>query len=236
MNSGSIQMTMNNGSIQIEGKSKPMSQVSRAYKAIKEAIMNLTLEPGQLISEIELSKQLEMSRTPIREAIARLKSEGLVEVIPRKGSFVKVLSSDDIRQIYEMAEALEGMMAYLASCYGNQEGIFQLGKSVKDMEDAHASGDVNKLILADENFHNILHKLCNNQFLVDSFSRMNDQIHRIRLMTKSAGSNSSESVKEHKETYEAIKKDDAELARCIVQRHWKRVRMEVINIIFPYNI
>ena len=80
----------------------------RAYEAIRSAILTFRLHPGYPISETNQAKQLGMSRTPVREAIRRLTTEGLLESVPYKGTYVKIPTKTEVREVYEMSEGLEG--------------------------------------------------------------------------------------------------------------------------------
>ncbi|AVD54569.1 hypothetical protein BEH_24730 (plasmid) [Priestia filamentosa] len=80
----------------------------RAYLAIRHAIRHLQLPPGQTVLEREMAEILGMSRTPVRESLIRLETEGWVRLIPRRGFIVAPLVADDLQQIYEVVEALDG--------------------------------------------------------------------------------------------------------------------------------
>ncbi len=85
--------------------------VGRVYEAVKQDILMNHLQPGEPLLEEELAGRLAVSRTPIREALRRLDHEGLIRVVPNKGAFVRVLTPKDIREIYEVREALESFAA-----------------------------------------------------------------------------------------------------------------------------
>ena len=87
------------------------SLVEAAYRALKAAIRENVFPPGHQAAEPEIAEQLGMSRTPVHEAIIRLQEEGLVQVLPRRGVLVCPISADDIREIYDVLIAVEGMAA-----------------------------------------------------------------------------------------------------------------------------
>src|SRR3569623_2945181 len=93
------------------GTTPKASLVENAYAALKTAILRNTFPPGYQAAENDVAAQLGMSRTPVHAAVIRLQAEGLVEVQPRKGILVCAISSRDIREIYELTNALEGMAA-----------------------------------------------------------------------------------------------------------------------------
>lgn len=210
-------------------KKKKITSADRAYSAIREAIANGELRPGYPLLETELSEQLGMSRTPVREAINRLKAEDIIETISRKGIFVKTLSKDELVQWYEVAEGLEGMVSYLVASDPEAE-LIELESKIKEMEDAIAEGNVDKWIVSDEQYHKTLYSLCKNNFLVENLQRVNvkSQLARIVLIAGSM-SDKTKSTKDHRDTFEAIKAGDAERARQCTQNHWKRIRMAYLG-------
>ncbi len=210
-----------------------ISQAKRAYNAIREAILDLKLKPGQPLSEIELATQLNMSRTPVREAIRQLENEELVEIIPRKGSFVKVLSGEEIKQIYEIAEGLEAMVAYLVVQRHDTGGLNKLLECVEGMEKALRNDDIEEWIRADEKFHENLRNQCDNELLVNYLNKIDTQVHRVRIMSRRILSNREESTREHREAYEKIASGNAAGTRDLMHQHWERVRNNILKIVYP---
>jgi DNA-binding GntR family transcriptional regulator len=202
-----------------------------AYLAIRNAIINGELRPGYPILETEFSERLGMSRTPIREAINRLKAEDLIETIRRKGIFVKALSIEDLCKKYEIAEGLEGMVAYLVAS-DPERNIVSLENSIVRMEHALSVQNTDHWIAADQNYHAILSDLCKNVHLVKSLKQLNEKLNLARLLLIARSTpDKCQSTKEHKAAFEAIKDGDADLARTITQNHWRRVRRGYQNLI-----
>ena len=212
-----------------------LSQADRAYHYIRDLILNLKILPGQPLSETDFTEKLDMSRTPIREAFFRLKSDGLVETVGNRGTFVKLLTLNDIRKIYETAEGLEGMIAYLAANRADKNGHKDLLNWVEVMEEALAKKDFKMWVRGDEGFHNTLHNLCNNNYLVNHLNLLYNQIHRVRLMTLKLSYNYM-STKEHRELYEVLKEGNGDLAMRLTHKHWRRVRELVLDVISPMHL
>ena len=95
-------------------QAEAISLVDEAYQALKTAIRDNVFPPGHQAAEPEIARQLGMSRTPVHEAIIRLQEEGLVQVLPRRGILICPISADDMREIYDVLIAVEGMAAALA--------------------------------------------------------------------------------------------------------------------------
>ncbi|HKL41158.1 MAG TPA: GntR family transcriptional regulator [Clostridia bacterium] len=213
---------------------KNISQSERAYNSIKKSILNLDLKPGQQLSESDLATQLKMSRTPIREAISKLNNENLVDVIPRKGTFVKILSGNEIKNIYETAEGLESMAVYLVVKRKDEIDLDELSEQVKNMEIAFENNDIEKWIKSDELFHSIMRKFCDNEYIIEDLKKIDTQIHRVRIMMRKILTNRKKSTKEHRETFEKIVKGDAKGARETMHKHWERVRKDILRI-YPFG-
>src|SRR4030042_3962325 len=99
---------------------------SEVYKIIKEGIINREFLPGTQLKESDLVRKLGVSRTPIREALNQLSKEGIIEIFPRKGAFVKKCSREEVIEILILREVLEGVAARLATCLINEEFIKKL--------------------------------------------------------------------------------------------------------------
>jgi DNA-binding GntR family transcriptional regulator len=217
-------MIMNEISLNHTTPKKKISAADRAYSAIRTAIANGDLRPGYPLLETELSEKLGMSRTPVREAINRLLAEDMIETIKRKGIFVKTLSKEELCQMYEVVEGLEGMVTYLVASKPDAK-LDQLENDILAMEQALAENNTDKWIIADEDYHTVLYSLCKNTYLSEHLKRFNEKLRLARLILI-AGSSADKrrSTREHRATYEAIKAGDAELARNLTQNHWKGVR------------
>jgi DNA-binding GntR family transcriptional regulator len=215
---------MGNNHVKTSKAKKKMSAADKAYAAIRTAIANGSLQQGYPLLETELSEQLGMSRTPVREAINRLKAEDMIETITRKGIFVKTLSKDELLQLYEVAEGLEGMVVYLIA---SEAGVHldDLEDDILGMEQAILENNTDKWIVADEDYHTALYTHCKNTYLIEQLKRVNEKLRLARLVVI-AGSTAYkiQSTREHRAAYEAMRAGDAELARKITQDHWKGVR------------
>ncbi len=210
---------------------KKVLEVDRAYNELKRKILNREIGPGYPLFDKEISEELNMSRTPVREAIQRLKMEGLIEIIPRKGIYIKTLSRDEIRQCYEFAEALEGMVAYLAAENITPEQIEELTAITEVMEKSLADNNIDAWITADEEFHTKLWELSNNQILIDNLKRVNTLIHRVRIFITSNWMDKEKSNKDHEAIIDAFVNHDQDQAQKIHQTHWRRIRKDILSIL-----
>lgn len=141
-----------------------MSSLSQtAYKRIKRKIVYLELKPGAVIDESALQAELNLGRTPIREALKRLEMEQLVTIIPRRGMFVSEISITDLYQIFELRAELETLATRLATQRGNKSHWQQM-EQVLNSDAWHSLTNID-LIEIDEACHRIIYAAAGNRFL-----------------------------------------------------------------------
>ena len=207
------------------------SLTAAAYESIKEQILNQVLRPGSAIGEIELAQQLEMSRTPVRDAIKRLESEGLVEVIPRKGTFIRHLTANELIMCYEVTEGLEGMLAYHIAAQVRdgmitKEQLHPLYQCIENMDAYYEQNDPKSWVMTDEKYHEILYSLCDNTILREYIQKIRTQFNCVSwFITPRVDRKLSN--EEHKELYQSLMDGDAERARAIAQAQRARIREEI---------
>ena len=214
------------------------TQAKKAYRSIKEDIITGEFPPGYPLSEVELSEKLEMSRTPVREALHRLKTEGLVFSPRGKGLSVKTFTPLEVCQAYEYGECLEGMAAYLIAQRLSKEdsaslaaALFALEESVSIMEQANEEQDVNRWAEADDAFHEGLRDLCANAFIRAALVQVYGIVHYTRMLITKTRLDKGRSTLDHRRTLDMIKEGRADEARAVMNGHWRRIRDEVMGII-----
>lgn len=218
----------------------PNSQAEKAYEAIRKMIMDRTLRQGASLAVNNLAQQFEMSVTPVREAIRRLESEGLLEVAPRRGTFVRSFSVEDLITGFECAEAYEGMAAYLVAEQVERgddlsEDLNALRLLVEEMElhlDQSEAGLWGKL---DTKFHGGLCLLSNNAHILQSYQKIRAQMDRVLWFVTPLHVDRGNSTREHKRILEAVMRGDKEEARVVAQAHRNNVR-GVLRSLAPTGI
>ncbi|RND01202.1 GntR family transcriptional regulator [Lysinibacillus halotolerans] len=201
----------------------------RAYLAIRHAIRHLQLLPGQTVLEREMAELLDMSRTPVRESLVRLETEGWVRLIPRRGFIVAPLVADDLQQIYEVVEALDGVAGRLATGRTSQEEITQLEHLIEKQEKALELNDLFAWTELDDQFHNYIVDLSQNPRLRSIVDSQSDQLYRARLYTIKFRPKPIRSVTEHKAILAAMRAGDSEAVRTLLQSHRYRARNEILE-------
>lgn len=205
-----------------------------AYNQIKNLIIKNRIEPNTLLVERQLSEQLGVSSTPIREALKRLTSEGLTEFIPGKGVFVSNLTFEDFINISEVREALEGMAAKLCTLKKDEKVIETLEKNLDALEEALNSGDYDQSVEYDIQFHHILISGAKNPKLENLLNGIYDQINRFAFFSVSDVERQRMSLRQHRKVLEAIKNDDANLAEKLIRDHIIHVKEYHVKKVFLY--
>lgn len=137
------------------------------YTSLKEWIIKGKLHPGQRLMYDYLSEKLKVSQAPIKEAFLRLEKEGLVEIKPRRGTFVKRLTEKDVIEFYEIREVLEGLSARLACIRMATDDLMILKECCKELKIGMEEGDSMKCLEADIRFHDKIVEIAGNKKLMN---------------------------------------------------------------------
>jgi DNA-binding GntR family transcriptional regulator len=203
----------------------------RAYQALRRAIRDLRLAPGQMVLEAEAAAALRISRTPVREALVRLESEGLLRLVPRHGFAVAPLDPTTLREIYEILEGLETVAVDLAATRATPEQLERMDRAIHDQAAALAGDDLKAWLAADDAFHGVLLEMSGNERLRRYAKTLNDQAHRARLFTHRLRPKPVRSTEDHRAVAAAIHSGDGEQARTLHQAHRRRARDEILAIL-----
>jgi len=210
-----------------------------AYAIIKSQILNSELAPGSQITEQALAQALNMSRTPVREAVVRLEQEGLLTIVPRHGVQISSLSPSDMREIYEILLSLEPTAVELLTL--RRPGPDMLAPLIEACDHMEAAlkndpPDMRAWIEADAAFHNQLLMMCGNKRLMAMALTVSEQAHRARMFTLPFRPAPHQSTVEHREVLEAMKKGDARLARTLYEHHRRRGGQAMMDLIERHSL
>ncbi len=208
------------------------NQADAAYEQLKRLILDGTLPAGAQMLEQEAAARLSMSRTPVREAMVRLRQEGMVEIRPRHGMRVLPVSARDMAEIYEVLTALEGTAAETVARKGiAARPLAALRAAVADMGKALTAGDLVRWAEADERFHTQLVQLSGNTRLIQMVGQLWDQAHRARMLTLKLRPTPTNSVLEHAALVDAIAAGDPLEARRIHEEHRRRAGTMLVELL-----
>ena len=213
-----------------------LSLKDRVYQNIKYQIIIGTLKPGTRLLEEELSKAMNISRAPIREAFNRLEKEGFVTIIPRKGAAVSKITARSIEDIFEIRESLESLAVKKSIGKISIEELEKVGESFKNFIDkpTNAESCIQYLAL-DKKFHDLLSQNCGNKKLIELLANLQEQIHWLRNISLKRIT-FADSVKEHLAIIKALKKNDKELIIKVLFQHLERAKESSLAEINSWNI
>lgn len=203
----------------------------RAYQILRLAIRNLKLSSGKTILEREIAEVLGMSRTPVREALIRLQTEGVVTLIPRKGFEVEPIEAKDLREIYEVVEMLEGLAAKLSTDTISEEQLSDLEMLIEHQEIAINENDLEEWARLDNLFHFKIIEYAENKRLSNVIDVHADQLYRARLITINKRPLPFQSIVEHRAILACMRAKDGDAAQTTMQSHRKRARNEILKAI-----
>lgn len=152
-----------------------------AYKKIKDSIIKCELKPGQLINEIDLSKKLGMSRTPIREAILKLNSDEFITIYPRKGMIVSEITLKKTREIFQIRELIEPVVASKYYKRMSKDYLMDIKNRFKDINFKLTGKEAIKYYDLDIEFHKYIIASSKNDLLIEFMDKVYDHDYRIRV-------------------------------------------------------
>lgn len=193
---------------------KPLREI--VLEALREAIVGGVLEPGERLMEIQLAEEMGVSRTPVREAIRKLELEGFVVMVPRRGAYVAGVSHKDVKDVFEIREALEGLAAGLAAEKITDEEIEELER-VLHYEKEPDSLEV--MVQSDIDFHALLYKASRNERLNQILANLREQTNRFRTTSLAVPGRAKYAIQEHRAIVDAIARHDVEEAQRLAAAH-----------------
>ena len=203
----------------------------RVYNQVLCLLLKRGVADNGSLSDQNLAESLGVSRTPVRIALARLESEGLLLRCPGKGWTLAPLTPGDIEEIFELKEALETMMVRKAALHITTEAAAQLRSAVEEMKLICAEGNLEKWLEVDDRFHEVLFGLGGNDRLERFVKQLNNQYHRFRVGFLMMEGRMANSYEEHRAIAEAVMAGDPDLAVENTLKHLRHVRSNLLSII-----
>ena len=205
--------------------SKPISNALRALGKLREMIFAGELPAGSNHLETELAAQLDMSRTPVREALLMLEGQGLLELQPRKGVRILPISPSDMADIYDVLTELESLSAERAATAGHSDAtLAALETAIDDMDKAIAAGHLDAWSEADDRFHKELVRLGGNGRVAAIVDMMSDQVRRARTITLALRPLPTKSNEDHRKVFQAIMDGQPDIARETHRAHRRHAK------------
>jgi len=211
---------------------QPMTD--RAYAHIRDQIVSFALQPGEILSESTLSRALEMSRTPVREALRRLQGEGLVTLDMRLGARVTDVSVDDVDHAYRVLEVLEGLAARLAAECDHSPGLAELETIGSRLSESESAADLVGWAAADVELHRKIWEIAGNSILLRQLESIYPLIERIRHIHLREEVNSprlAQETAQHVAVITAIRERDGATAERLMRELFHRARVDNVRLL-----
>ena len=197
---------------------------NKVYAALKEMIANHRFQPGARLNVEKISKELEVSRTPVWEAVRRLQQEGLLENIPYRGVFMVEMTLERALELYQVREALEGLAARLAALYANEKILEKMGETLENQIRVIEKGDLLGYSRTDFDFHGLIHKMSRNSVLQEMLESLKTKMQPITMEVRPILPRLYE---DHLEIIDAIRSKDPEKSEKILRRHNRVVQTQI---------
>lgn len=188
----------------------------QAYHQLRDLIVRLEFAPGDVLREEDLQKQLEIGRTPIREALQRLAREHFVTVIPRRGMFVSGIEVSELSLLFETRTVLEPYAARLAASRGSESLWEAMDEALASVAANAAAED---LMAIDRTCHELMWQAAGNRFLTDTLDMLYAQSDRLWHLYLAEVADMSEAVEEHGTILTALRAGDSDQASELIGEH-----------------
>ena len=220
--------------IQLFEKKPSESIKDYTYTVLRKNIIDLNLRPGQIISENEIATSLNVSRTPIREAFARLVSEELLEIYPQKGTQVSYIDLNRVEEARFMRLKLEEAVVKLACEEFSEKSLFDLDATINQQEFYITNKNYIAAFDLDNSFHELIFKGCFKERIWNAIHFMNADFDRIRALSLMSSMNMDIVLNQHKGIIIAIKAKDSKLGVKVVYDHLTKVNDDKMILIDQY--
>jgi len=202
---------------------KNVSIADQVFEKLERDILIGEYNRGDVLTESKLSEILEVSRTPIREALRRLEQEHIIEMTT-KGVVVIGISKEDIDMIYEIRVRIEGLAAKNAAEHASESDIAELADIISLQEFYTQRGEAESIKNADSSFHKKIYQMSGSVTLCDALTDLHKKVIKYRRASVSNKSRAESSLGEHKSIYDAIANRDGALAETITIKHIENAR------------
>lgn len=196
-----------------------------ALRMLKDNIINLDLIPGSMLSENELSAEMNLSRTPVREALIELSRVKIVEVYPQKGSAVAFVDYELVEEARFMRDVLESAVVELACKLASEKDIENLKENIRLQEFYMENRSPHKLLELDNEFHRMLFHITSKDQVYHLMDSITIHFDRIRSMSLTVVKD-LKTISDHKEIVEAIAAKDGNKAKLLMEKHLSRYKFD----------
>lgn len=208
---------------------KITSLADRVFERLESDILTGKYSKGELFTELGLSRELNVSRTPIREAIRRLEQENLVKETP-KGHEVTGISHQDICEIYDIRMKIEGTATSMCAKNISDAELKRLNEILELQEFYTEKGEADKIKSVDSEFHEVIFASCGSEIYASILSTLHRKVQFGRKASVSDVNRAKEAVREHREIYKALVQRNAELAEALAIKHVNNAKINIMRL------
>lgn len=213
----------------MESAIKFKSLPDQLYEYLSRSIIEGKVKPGEKFIENDLCHRFGVSRSPLRECFRILESEGLIIIHPRKGTFVREITSKDIEDVFPVRASLESLAAGLAVPNIGEKEIGIFNDLIGKMEEALGNNDIRSFLYLNFNFHSVFIKASNNQVLEKTLKNLGRGLwQRIAFLYYQSSSGLNFSNNMHKEIVKAFQKKDVSSVQRVVEEHIEHAKQQLL--------
>ena len=210
---------------------RPAGLADRVYHQLRDNIGNHRIRPGERLQEVSLAAQLAVSRTPVREALARLESEGMI-IVEGRGFVVPELTDTDIEEIYQLRFLLEPTAVSSAvAAIGSAADLAPMSSAIQGATAAEKSGDFRAFLEANSRFHNAWRALIPNRRMSKLLDQYVGHVRFLRVLTLGNAAARKAALNGMKNIHGAFRKRDAEAAAMAMHKHLQAAKRFLIDTI-----
>ncbi|WP_077735559.1 GntR family transcriptional regulator [Bacillus sonorensis] len=209
-----------------------LSAKEKAFNQLQRWIVDGTLEPGEKVTDIDLAEALGVSRTPVREALQLLESQGFVEMRPGKETKITSIHPDDVLTVYPPLAQLQALAAEMAAPLLTSEEIAELKALTADYELAVKHENIHEAAELDEHFHNLITDVANNPYVRQFSDVLQLHIRRMKyVFLNQSASPKLQSAREHWQMIDALEKNNPEKAAEMMKQNWLRPMKDIHQLL-----
>ena len=210
----------------------PITDRSALHAAVaarlKEMIIEGKLAPGARLNERVLCEQLEVSRTPLREAFKMLAGEGLIELLQNRGAVVARMGIEDIEAAFAVIASLEGLAGELAAKHISDQELAEIRALQFDMLASHTRRDLPGYFRANMRIHALINEAARNPVLTETFQRLNTRIYATRYRSNLTNERWDKAIEEHNEILKLLEARDGKKLRALLEKHLLNKRDTIV--------
>ena len=207
---------------------------TRVFDALRQAIVELKLKPGNLLSEAEVARQLGVSRQPVREAFIKLAEVGLVEVRPQRGTFVRLISTREVQNVRFIREAIEVAVVRKAALEVSASTLALFERIIADQRNAGKDGDQAGFLRLDEAFHQALAHAADCDHAWGVLENLKAQMDRVRYLSMPDATPIQKVIGQHEAILGALARHAPDDAEAAMRAHLGEITMSLPRIAQAY--